>query len=257
MIVRAFLLILAMASICGAGTTDPSVSDSKYVEYGEKHKCVVPIYGDYPGKSGGGVVKFAASAVVVGPRWILTAAHIVKDASNVRVRVGEKDHKVKKIVVNGKFDEEKVGMYDIAMCMSDEDMILDFYPDLYDGDDEEGKVSSICGYGSYGTLLSGAKKYDGKKRAGSNVVERVENHVLVCSAEKEGRTSMEFLIAHGDSGGGLFIDQKLAGVNSFVMATDGNPESDYGDECCHTRVSIFVPWIRGHMNGENPEDDVK
>lgn len=240
-----------------AGTINPSVSDSRYLEYGEKHHCVVPIYGDCEDVKGGKKLKFAASAVVIGPRWIVTAGHVAKGTSGVKVKVRGKEHNIVKIVVNKHFDEENVGLYDIAIGMSEKDMVLDFYPEIYEGDDEEGKVASMCGYGSSGTLSSGAHKYDGKKRAGSNIVERVDNHVLVCSAGGSKMTELEFVIAHGDSGGGLFIDGRLAGINSFVMATDGSPNSDYGDECCHTRVSIFAPWIRGHMKGESPEDEVK
>ena len=61
---------------------------------------------------------------------------------------------------------------------------------------------------------------------------------------------MEFLIASGDSGGGMFINGKLAGINSFVTAADGTTNSDYGDECCHTRISIFAKWIKDHIDDE-------
>ena len=51
------------------------------------------------------------------------------------------------------------------------------------------------------------------------------------------------MISHGDSGGGLFIDNKLAGINSLVMSSDGKPDSSWTDESGHTRVSKFVSWI--------------
>lgn len=258
MLTRTFLSFFLAVSVCHAGTIDPRVPDSKYVEYGESHECVVPIYGDCVCEEGGGKGhKFAASAVVVGPRWIVTAAHVVKGTSGVKVRVRGKEHSISKVVVNRHFNDDKIGLYDIAVGRSDEDMGLDFYPSLYEDKDEEGKVVSICGYGVTGTFGSGAVSSDGKKRAGSNVVDRIENHVLVCSVGGSRRSSMEFMISHGDSGGGLFIDQKLAGINSFVSATDGKPNSDYGDECHHTRVSIFAPWIRGQMSGEDPDGEVK
>jgi hypothetical protein len=58
-----------------------------------------------------------------------------------------------------------------------------------------------------------------------------------------GKTSLEFLIASGDSGGGLFIDGKLAGINSCIMAVNGSPKSDYRTESGHTRISINLDWI--------------
>lgn len=258
MFLRAFLPIFLILSVCHAGTIDPRVPDSKYLEYGEKHECVVPIYGDCTCEDGGGKPhKFAASAVVVGPRWIVTAAHVVKGTTGVKVKVRGREHSIGRIVVHKHFDQERIGMYDIAMGESEDEIKLDFYPDLYEKEDEEGKIVSMCGYGVTGTFGSGAKNSDNKKRAGSNIVDRVENHVIVCSVDGNRNTSMEFMISHGDSGGGLFIEQKLAGINSFVSATDGKPNSDYGDECSHTRVSLFAPWIRGNMNGENPDGEVK
>jgi secreted trypsin-like serine protease len=258
MSLKAFLPILLCMSMCHAGTIDPRVPDSKYVEYGEQHECVVPIYGDCECEDGGGKPhKFAASAVVLGPRWVVTAAHVVRGTSGVRVRVRGKEYAIRKVVVNKHFDPDKIGLYDIAMGNSEEDMELPFYPDLYEDKNEEGKVASMCGYGVTGTFGSGAVRSDNKKRAGSNVIDRIENHVVVCSLGTQRHTNMEFMISHGDSGGGLFIDQKLAGINSFVSATDGKPNSDYGDECHHTRISIFAPWIRGNMNGEEPDGEVR
>jgi secreted trypsin-like serine protease len=204
----------------------------------------------------GDIHRFYASAVVISPRWVLTAAHVVSGNADIKVRVEGKDHPVKRVIVNKNFQEEILGRYDIALCESEDEIELDFYPELYEGNSEVDSVASICGYGVYGTFSSGASKTDGRKRAGSNVVDRVENHVMFCSATKGRKTNLEFMISHGDSGGGLFIDRKLAGINSFVSAADGKTNSNYGDECAHTRVSIFVKWIRGHIRGETPSDDV-
>lgn len=256
MIRSTLLIVLLTAGVCYGGTRDPSVPDQRYVEYGEKHECVVPIYGDCD-CGNGRPHQFAASAVVISPRWVLTAAHVVKDKSSVKVRVRGREFSLKKVVANKHFKENMLGLYDIAMGESEENMELDFYPKLYDGRDEGGKIASICGYGITGTFNTGANLSDDKKRAGSNIVCRTMGHVMVCSATDPLRTNMEFMIAHGDSGGGLFIDQKLAGINSFVSAADKNPNSSYGDECHHTRISLFIPWIESCMRGEELEDEVE
>jgi hypothetical protein len=256
MIRNALLIVLLTSGACFGGTREPSVPDQRYIEYGEKHECVVPIYGNCDcGK--GKPHHFAASAVVISPRWVITAAHVVKDNSGVKVRLRDREFSIRKVVVNRHFKENTMGLYDIAMCESEEDMELDFYPQLYDGKDEGGKVASICGYGITGTFGTGAHLSDGRKRAGSNIVRRTGGHVMVCSATDPKKTNMEFMISHGDSGGGLFIDQKLAGINSFVSAEDRNPNSSYGDECHHTRISLFVPWIEACMRGEDLEDEVE
>lgn len=257
MIFRAFLAAAALSSACVGGTLDPSVPDQRYLDYGGKHECVVPIYGECGFEGGGKPHKFAASAVVVSRRWVVTAAHVVKGSREVKVRVNGKEHELVRVVVNRRFDEDKLGMYDIAVAESGDDMELDFYPSLYEGDDEVGKVASVCGYGATGTFGTGHVRSDGRKRAGSNRVLRAENQTLVFSVTDPGRTSMEFMIAPGDSGGGAFIDQRLAGINSFVMATDGRSNSDYGDEFACTRVSMFAPWISAYMNGEDPDEEGK
>jgi hypothetical protein len=255
--IRMALLIVALAAFpCFGGTRDPSVPDEKYVAYGEKYKCVVPIYGECAcGK--GEYHEFQASAVVISPKWVITAAHVLHGQRGAKVKVRGREFALRRMFINNHFDENTVGKYDIALGETHEDMGLDFYPELYREGDEAGKVAGICGYGMTGTFRTGATISDGKKRAGANFVCRIEDHALVCSATDERRTNMEFIISHGDSGGGLFIDQRLAGINSFVSAADKNPNSGYGDECHHTRVSIFIPWIEACMNGGDHGGEAK
>jgi len=260
MINRCSLICLAFlhCAYCFAGTIDPRVPDSKYLEYGAEHECVVPIYGNCECDKGPSKPHmFAASAVVIGKRWIVTAAHVVDKTTEVKIKARGREYEIPRIVVNNHYREELMGKYDIAIGESKEDIELDFYPKLYEEKNETGKIVGICGYGMTGTFSTGAVRSDNKKRAGSNTVDHIERHVMVCSATRGVRTELEFMIARGDSGGGLFIDGKLAGVNSFVMAEDKRSDSDYGDECCHTRVSIFSHWILGYMNGEEPDGEAR
>jgi hypothetical protein len=109
-------------------------------------------------------------------------------------------------------------------------------------------VCSISGYGVTGTFVTGGIKIDGKKRAGSNIINHVDRDLLVCDPSPRSHnsriTELEFLIASGDSGGGLFIDGKLAGINSCVMRVGGSPKSTYNEESGHTRISKFISWIK-------------
>ena len=66
---------------------------------------------------------------------------------------------------------------------------------------------------------------------------------------------MEFIICPGDSGGGLFIDKKIAGINSCVIATDGKPNSTYTDEGGHTRISQHLDWIHSVLESEKNEKE--
>ena len=238
-----FLIALFFAiSPCLAGTIEPGVPDSKYLKYGEQHECVLPIMGHYADPLNR---SFKGSCVLIDENYILTAAHVVYGSMTQYVVYEGKAYPLSIVAIHVNFDPKKMGTNDIAIGRLQRPIKLDFYPEIYTKKNEKGKVCSVSGYGNTGTFETGWKpeKYDHKKRAGSNVIFNIERNCLLTSVTDSGDTDLEFLIAPGDSGGGLFIDQKLAGINSAVIATDGNPNSDYGDLGCHTRVSDYVEWI--------------
>lgn len=237
----AFLTFLLPLS-CYAGNIRPEVDDIKYLEYAEKFKSVVFIGIQTEDASGFG------SGVVISEKWVLTAAHVVNNAKSAFVKVGNKSYKIEQIYIHKNYKEENVGLYDIALCKILGGIKLTSYPKLYAENNEVGKSCSVSGYGMTGNLKDGATKFDKKKRAGTNSVGEIFKHLLVCDASKENPTALEFLICSGDSGGGLFIQDKVAGINSIVMAEDQNPDSDYGDSSGHTRVSVFKDWIEEIVN---------
>lgn len=242
------VLLIAIFSIFNpsySGTIDPSISDTKYVEFGKEFYCVVKICGKY--KDG---TLFCASAVVIDKNHILTAAHVVKGYDTCYVTIEDKKIDISNITIHKDFEVNGFGVADIALGYSDVDFGLDGYPPIYENSDEIGKTCSISGYGITGNFIFGATISDNKKRAGSNKIDYIDKDLLICSPSKkgtEGYTSLEFLIGSGDSGGGLFIDGKLAGINSCVMAIGKtSPKSRYGEESGHTRVSKFRDWIEKH-----------
>lgn len=238
-----------LCSMCLGGTRDPSVPDGRHLDYGEGYPFVIPLV-SVCGCGVGPPHESRASAVAIAPRWVLTAAHVVKGKSSCRVLVRGKEFPIR-VVLDGRFRDGDLERWDIALGETGGDMGLDFYPPLYEGSDEAGKLAGICGYGVPGTFSAGVSKADGRRRAGSNYVDSVRNHSLICSASLSGRTSLEYLISAGDSGGGLFIDGRLAGVNSFVKRPDGSRGFGWGHHSGHTRVSLFVPWIR-EVTGVSP-----
>lgn len=242
---------IILSQVSFGGTIDPNTPDTKYLEYAQPFKYIYKICGtDTDG------TLFCASAVAIDPHWILTAAHVVKDQRTCILHREDKAYEVKNIVIHKDFNKGEFGRSDIAIGYIEEDLGLDFYPELYDSDDEAGKICSISGYGFTGTFHTGAVKHDGNQRAGSNRIDYIEKDFLICSPSRKNKTSLEFLIASGDSGGGLFIGNKLAGINSCVLASDKNPNSTYTDESGHTRVSKFVKWIKEIMNTKKKVDKV-
>jgi hypothetical protein len=234
------MIVISGLSNIFAGTIDPQVSDDKYIEYGTQHKCIVEINGVFCSDP---KIKCRASAVIVKPQIILTAAHVVKPIQDCYITVNDKKIKVLLSVMLDSFSDSELGPNDIAVCYLENKVDLDFYPELYSDNDEIGKVCSISGFGFTGTYDKGVSKFDGKKRAGSNKIDCLTNNMLCCSVNTKPKTSLEFMIANGDSGGGLFIDKKLAGINSSIMTNDGKLDSNYNEESLHTRISLHKKWI--------------
>lgn len=224
------------------GTIHENSNDEDHVVYGSKFKHTIIVTGKYPEDK-----SFMASGVIIKPNFVLTAAHIVKNAEICFIVIDKKAVMVSDIICHEDFDEDKYGENDIALLKLSSDVELDWYSPLYENDDEIGKTCSMSGYGAFGTFTEGFKEGDLKKRAGSNVIDRSEKHLLITSPSNNGRTSLEFLIAIGDSGGPLYINNKIAGIHSCVMATDGKANSSYGDEAGHTRVSLFSNWLKEKM----------
>lgn len=235
------LITIILSASLFAGTRDPSTPDNKYVEYGSKFHYVLSICGIYEDNG-----LFCGSAVAISPRIILTAAHVVKNSKHCGISINDSDVIIVDKIICHKDFNGNFGEADIAICYLSENLKLDFYPSLYEKNDEIGKLCCISGHGLAGTFKTGQIMSDGKRRAGSNKIDSISKDLLICTPSDlrcVDRTSLEYIIASGDSGGGLFIDGKLAGINSCVMSVGKAPMSIYGDEAGHTRISKFLPWI--------------
>lgn len=252
----AWMLSLVYPAVATAGTIDPSVPDEKYVEYGKKFEYVAKV--ECVEDEDGGKTKstHCGSCVVVSKRHAITAAHVVEKARDwVIVLEDGSRHKAYRCVIHPDYLDEskknKDGCFDIAIMTTDNLFGLDFYPSLYRGTDEQGKVASMAGYGFRGTFATGQTTHDGKRRGGSNIIEFTDRDLIICSNHDKPVTALEFLIASGDSGGGLFIGNSLAGIHSSVMAKDRSPCSRHGEESAHTRVSSHIDFLVKEMERDD------
>lgn len=244
------VVLILLYGISYGGTIDPKKNDNEYIEYGKQHKCVLKLLGHMNDLKN---TPYSASCVLINPYYALTAAHVVQDTLTQYVVNDGVVNVCLITAIHSDFNANKLGYNDIAILRLSKPIHLDFYPELFSQTDEVKKICSISGYGHTGTMSTGynRSKDDGKKRAGSNIIHSIDKHLLICSSSDQ-PTSLEFIICPGDSGGGLFIDKKLAGINSCVFAEDGKTDSDYGDTSGHTRVSLFKEWIEDSVkNIEN------
>jgi hypothetical protein len=248
-LLRFVIILLATSRFAAAGTIDPDTPDARYLEFGQKFPNVVrlvAIVNCQNPKCEHKQHPQAGSAVVIAPHWVLTAAHVVENTFDQKaVKDDGTEHKLTKIIPHRSYEAGRVGWHDLALCYTPDSFQLDFYPELYTDQDELGKGITIAGYGIHGTFATGGKEgSDGKRRAGQNIIDGTADAVLFCKPKAGSkRMPLEFLIAPGDSGGGMFIGNKLAGINSFLLHDDGKADGNYGDEAAFTRVSLYADWV--------------
>jgi hypothetical protein len=252
-VILSFLFFVLSITSLG-GTIDPYIEDSKYIEYGEKFHYIGEILVTKKDKDG----PYAGSVVALNDSVVLTAAHILHEHEIAKILINKKVLNVKKAIPYHEYDYEIFGKHDIAICFVDDVIGLKWYPELYSETDETDKVCSLSGFGSTGTFASGINRSgNGIKRAGSNIIDSTNNFVLFCSPSfLHKRTSLEFLIAVGDSGGGLFIDNKLAGIHSGIIEDKPNRgKSKYGAISVHTRISSYKGWIKEVLDQYRKENE--
>lgn len=247
-----FMVALFLMGYAAGGTISPKTSDDKHIKYGEKHECVLKVK-CYLMKEG---VKYhyIASCVLIKPTIILTAAHVISESNKSVVIYNDKEIEVDLSLYPSQFDEDekagKISPNDIAIGHLSEPIKIEYYPKLYVASNELNQICSISGFGNSGTHDVGCFRVDGKKRAGSNIISSITDGMLECSLLDKPNTELEFLIANGDSGGGLFISNQLAGINSSIYTShkDKKLNSDYNDRSLHTRISLHKQWIDKMIN---------
>lgn len=237
-----YVILWVCAAKAIAGTTDPATPDSRYVEFGRKFPGVVQIRNIVDCKKCEKKHAQTASAVLIRRHWALTAAHVVDNAAEHVILIADKEYPLSYAVKHKDYVDENVGFHDIALVYSPQEFKTKHYS-LYRQTDEVGKAVTIAGWGAHGTFSTGAQNTDGQRRGGHNKIDAHERAVLLCNPSVTTKFPLEFGIAPGDSGGGMFIGDELAGINSFLMADDNKPDGTYGDSSAFTRVSLYADWV--------------
>ncbi len=251
-----FFIMTALISLSAtAGTRHPSIPDSRYIEYAKKFDCIKSVEIEYHLENKEEIKKVIgfASCVVIAEDWVLTAAHISHEAKNIYIKHETENRLQKKYLVDEMIIHKDFVMdgksingntCDIALCHVANNPNFQSGVELVDIDAEVlNKLVAICGFGVTGDFNTGAKIYDGKKRAGSNVTESIVNDIILFGSEKnEKPTVVEMLVATGDSGGGVFLDGKLLGIISFIASSDST-RSDYGDSSGFVDIRKHKRWI--------------
>ena len=240
------IMIVLGATAALAGTTDDRIADSHYLDYA---KGFAPYTALVTGVDASDGRPFAATGVAISDRYVVTAAHVASEAITCAVKANAKALRITRIFVHHEWKPDRLGLNDIALLKTAEPIGLAWYPPLSDGGERPGDVCQIAGFGITGRISKGYTALDGKLRAGTNSIARMQGGSIVCLIAG-GSSPLEYGIAPGDSGGPLFVAGKLAGINSFTMADKGPLRSKAGEETGHTRVSLHREWIASILDLE-------
>lgn len=244
-LIIALLLGFIIGNYSYSGTIHHNVQDSTYIEYGKNIECVAKLLGVDSEQT-----RYSASCVIVKNRWIITAAHVVSSNMSYVVEVGDKTIEVKEFLIHPDFNDKILGSPDLALGFLADNAEISFIPELYSENDEVNKIACIVGFGTTGKANLSARVSDDRKRAGTNRIDKIYKESLICHMDDKNSTVYEFCIMPGDSGGGLFIDKKLAGINSLISVPRGVLNGSYGTESYFTRISspAVYKWINFILN---------
>ena len=283
------LLGSLLAVGCAAGAAGPAaagiirhdVPDADYVTFGTQF----PQVGRWSNGFGGTFLGTGTNATGTTGDWVLTAQHVGIGVGQTFV-IGGAVFTAAQVVDRADYQgiNNLIRGGDLTLVRLDRDVTAatGVTGAGYNARaDERGRTAIATGGGASGNGLTGATGPGGTLRAGTNVLDATgsqiddgnggtwddrllladfdapagtvgvgDTNLLGPLGSDPAPTGLEFMLAGGDSGAGLFLDfgdgagPVLAGVNSFVFDADGTPPYGfYGDGFGVSRVSGYADWI--------------
>ena len=214
--------------------------DAEYLDFATRYPAAVRL--DAP--VGGGVL--------ISPRWVLTAAHVVEPLratpGRMQVVVGGKAREVQAVYVHPDWKrgrEADLALVHLRIPVEDVEPA-----NVYRGTDEAGQTARIVGHGMSGRIgEKAATPADRKPRAGLNTVDRLEPLAFGLKVKGPDEASdLQGVFSAGDRGGPAFIEVErepfLVGIGIGTEDASGDGiAGNVGDWDLFVRVSAFREWI--------------
>jgi hypothetical protein len=236
----AVLAVLASLQALPAGAilTRADRDEEEYLELATRYPAAVSL-----GPSGG-------VGVLVGPRWILTAAHRASALRpKDRLAIGGSSHEVQEVFLHPEWKPgagPDLGLVLLRTAVAGVDPVPP-----YRGTDEAGQAARIVGTGGTGRIGAAGGKPDGKARAAINTVDRVAAGTFAMRLKgPEDASDLQGALGPGDTGAPAFLEVGgrifVGGIAARTEDTNGDGiAGSVGDWETYTRLSAFAAWIEG------------
>jgi hypothetical protein len=228
------------------------------------------------------------SGTLISPKWVLTAGHVADGVGTFgfpyRFNIGGflfdngTTYNVTTKIPHPNWNRNDLfAGYDIGLLKLNFAVTGIAPSSRFTASDVLGQVGTTVGYGIYGTGTNPGSNMDGRKRAGSNIIDTygmagypgqgASDQYLASDFDTPGGGGFnpfgspdplnnECCASSGDSGGGLFVDSGVrsyvAAATSFVEDTrstnSADDNSNYGDTYGSTRISFFNDWIDDNIS---------
>lgn len=257
---RLFLIAsFALAPTANAIVIRADTDDSKY----QVPACTFPALADMPGEGHG---------VLISPRWVATAAHVVASISVDEVTIGGVARPVRQVIFHPGYKPVPDAIIKATLTSGDPTEVMAFLATsddialielassisdiqpavLYRGDDELGRKVRLLGKGATGSGDAGESPLSEHRttlRCAQNAITAADERWISYTFDApDAALPFEGMTGSGDSGSPILIEREgrweVAGLASWrYIKGDIHRPGRYGDGGYNVRISRYVRWI--------------